>query len=41
LRQKLEDNPKEARYIVTVYGCGYKFVPSPEPSGVAWNVSNL
>ena len=41
LRQKLEDNPKEARYIVTVYGCGYKFVPSPDPSGVAWNVSNL
>ncbi len=31
LRQKLEDNPKEARYIVTVYGCGYKFVPAPEP----------
>ena len=31
LRQKIEDNPKEARYIVTVYGCGYKFVPSPEP----------
>ena len=31
LRQKLEDNPKEARYIVTVYGCGYKFIPSPEP----------
>jgi two-component system, OmpR family, alkaline phosphatase synthesis response regulator PhoP len=41
LRQKLEDNPKEARYIVTVYGCGYKFVPSPEPSGIIWNVNNL
>ena len=41
LRQKLEDNPKEARYIVTVYGCGYKFVPSPDPSGVTWNVNNL
>jgi two-component system alkaline phosphatase synthesis response regulator PhoP len=41
LRQKIEDNPKEARYIVTVYGCGYKFVPSPEPSGIAWNVNNL
>jgi len=31
LRQKIEDNPKEARYIVTVYGCGYKFLPAPEP----------
>jgi two-component system, OmpR family, alkaline phosphatase synthesis response regulator PhoP len=41
LRQKLEDNPKEARYIVTVYGCGYKFVPSPEPTRPAWNVSDL
>jgi two-component system alkaline phosphatase synthesis response regulator PhoP len=30
LRQKLEDNPKQARHIVTVYGYGYKFVPSPE-----------
>src|SRR5262249_9706955 len=35
LRQKIEDNPKEARYIVTVYGCGYKFVPSPEPAKCA------
>lgn len=26
LRRKLEDNPKEPRYIVTVYGIGYKFV---------------
>ena len=41
LRQKIEDNPKEARYIVTVYGCGYKFVPSPEPPAAAWNVSDL
>jgi len=39
LRQKLEDNPKEARYIVTVYGCGYKFVPSPEPSTVPWSAN--
>jgi two-component system alkaline phosphatase synthesis response regulator PhoP len=30
LRQKLEDNPKQARHIITVYGCGYMFVPSPE-----------
>ena len=41
LRQKLEDNPKEARYIVTVYGCGYKFVPSPEPSHTSSIVNNL
>lgn len=25
LRRKLEDNPKEPQYIVTVYGVGYKF----------------
>jgi len=25
LRQKLEPNPKEPRYILTVYGFGYKF----------------
>lgn len=25
LRKKLEDNPKEPRYILTVYGIGYKF----------------
>jgi len=25
IRQKIEDNPKEPRYIVTVYGTGYKF----------------
>jgi two-component system alkaline phosphatase synthesis response regulator PhoP len=31
LRQKIEDNAKEARYIVTVYGCGYKFMAAPEP----------
>ncbi len=28
LRQKLEDNPKRPRYIVTVHGRGYKFVAS-------------
>lgn len=26
LRQKIEDNPKEPRYIETVYGVGYKFI---------------
>lgn len=26
IRQKIEDNPKEAKYIVTIYGMGYKFV---------------
>ncbi len=27
LRQKLEDNPKDPNYIVTIYGMGYKFIP--------------
>jgi DNA-binding response OmpR family regulator len=26
LRQKLEPNPEEPRFILTVHGCGYKFV---------------
>lgn len=26
LRQKIEDNPKEPRYIITIYRLGYKFV---------------
>jgi DNA-binding response OmpR family regulator len=26
LRQKIEDNPKEPAYIVTVYGFGYRFI---------------
>ena len=25
LRQKIEPNPREPRYVVTVYGAGYKF----------------
>lgn len=25
IRQKIEDNPKEPKYIVTIYGMGYKF----------------
>jgi len=27
LRQKLEPNPTEPRYLRTVHGAGYKFVP--------------
>lgn len=27
LRKKLEDNPKSPKYIVTVWGIGYQFVP--------------
>lgn len=26
IRQKIEDNPKEPKYITTVYGMGYKFI---------------
>ena len=26
IRQKIEDNSKEQRYIITVYGMGYKFI---------------
>src|SRR6516164_7697793 len=29
LRQKVEANPKQPRYIVTVFRSGYKFVPFP------------
>lgn len=25
IRQKIEDNPKEPKYILTIYGAGYKF----------------
>lgn len=28
IRQKIESNPKEPEYIVTVYGMGYKFNPT-------------
>jgi DNA-binding response OmpR family regulator len=28
IRQKIEDNPKEPVYIITVYGMGYKFIPN-------------
>ncbi|MDR2516329.1 MAG: response regulator transcription factor [Spirochaetaceae bacterium] len=29
LRQKVEDNPKKPRFIVTVYGMGYRFGDAP------------
>jgi len=32
LREKVEDDPSEPRYIQTVRGVGYRFVP-PEPTG--------
>ena len=41
LRQKIEENPKEARYIVTVYGCGYKFMPAPEPVNTSLTFKDL
>ncbi|MCM0647281.1 response regulator transcription factor [Clostridium swellfunianum] len=28
IRHKIEDNPKEATYITTIYGMGYKFISS-------------
>jgi len=28
VRQKIEDNPKDPKYIITVYGMGYKFMSS-------------
>ncbi len=30
LRQKLEDDPKSPRHLLTVRGFGYKFVDQPE-----------
>jgi two-component system, OmpR family, alkaline phosphatase synthesis response regulator PhoP len=31
LRQKLEENPKEPRHVLTAFRSGYKFVPSKPP----------
>lgn len=28
IRHKIEENPKEPKYIITIYGMGYKFIPS-------------
>lgn len=28
IRQKIEDNPKDPKYIITIYRMGYKFTPS-------------
>src|SRR5271163_4533675 len=36
LRQKLEPDSAEPRYLQTVYGAGYKFVPSKQRFGVGW-----
>lgn len=33
LRRKLEPDPAEPRFLVTVYGVGYKFVPDDAPVG--------
>src|SRR4029077_20325189 len=33
LRQKLERDPANPRFFVTVHGAGYKFVPAPAASG--------
>jgi two-component system phosphate regulon response regulator OmpR len=30
LRQKLHDNPKHPRYIKTIWGAGYQFLPIPQ-----------
>jgi len=41
LRQKLGDDPKEPRYILTVFGVGYKFVEVPRTKlGAAGRNSN-
>lgn len=29
IRHKIEDTPKEPKYITTIYGMGYKFIPNP------------
>jgi two-component system alkaline phosphatase synthesis response regulator PhoP len=31
LRRKIEPDPRSPRYILTIYGVGYKFAESPEP----------
>jgi len=45
LRAKLEDDPTEPRYIVTVRGSGYAFEPDtrplPRPSGVEGDLSQV
>ena len=28
IRKKIEKNPRRPRYIITVHGVGYKYVPS-------------
>ena len=36
LRQKLQDDPKRPRYIKTVWGAGYQFLPIPRPVDVEY-----
>lgn len=33
LRAKIEDDPAHPRYIITVWGVGYKFAETPDPAG--------
>ncbi len=33
LRQKIHDDPQSPRYILTIFGVGYKFVEHPEAEG--------
>ncbi len=33
LRQQLEDDPKQPKFILTVQGLGYKFKPEEENEG--------
>ncbi|HZR97929.1 MAG TPA: response regulator transcription factor [Chloroflexota bacterium] len=35
LRQKIEPNPRQPRYVQTVYGVGYKLADAEEPVGAA------
>jgi two-component system, OmpR family, alkaline phosphatase synthesis response regulator PhoP len=32
LRRKIEDDPRDPRYVLMVYGVGYKFADAPDPA---------